>query len=873
MIQLGHVVWKILVLVFGVLFGLVCIWAVLFEIPPNRCQSLPEFPVYSEIPVSDPNRLGYKLFRVEDSRTVSFRNQNHKDSLRKQPVLFVHGHFGSFSQARHLAADYGALLIRELQDEFLREEMQISENFLEFYTVDFHESSSGFHASILKMQAEFLSQCIREVFEIHGNSPVWIIGHSMGGITARAALVLATHVSNSVSLVLTLNTPHQSHPIVSDHSWKELYWSLAEPFDKIVYVSITGGIRDIIIRPDLCELQNVHPEDLSIFVFSSSMSGVWVPIDHDAILWCRQMQLALLRTFWNVFTQKPSSPYHLHNTVSLSLVDRAPEAVFESYSAQNLIESRVVNGSEGSFVWKQDSSLMMVASSSSCKHFSISADTGHYFDTQLFDIPPKWTQYNSGDPHSSFSLPHEPLSEGSLLCFAMVNRRLLGRNQFADVLVSFRHQDVRTIAIPNSVFVAFFNRGRSIGSSSSSSIASLKAVSIVTDSTDGFLGSQFTTRYSKITLTREQCNKVPSTLAKVNPSLILWNDADQKQVGWFREGNEALDFFYRQESVRHLRGFLIADPNCKYSIKIVPDILVSLGILGRDLFPSHLFPSIFSIIWVLLYSDVSSPMIVSLLFSQHNVSFVRILFCLPFVMYTMNFFTLSSLAGRDLIVLVFVVSVALLIVFLYDLFLFLGSWSVSKVLNYMFWNSRWKVVLFQPKMGTLLITEIIFGATGMLYVPSLVFGAYLLKLFVQVSWSITKSSRISTSPGLMYRIQILTLYLSMFHFRFPLLLAQLEYLSVFPRLSLTLDDALCCVIPSLYLRWLCFHPESDPPRDQVSRLIFMSGCILTIFCSRINVYRCVYIIAVLSILLFFRHKTLGTKHFRHEKADDSISYN
>jgi len=239
----------------------------------------------------------------------------------------------------------------------------------------------------------------------------------------------------------------------------------------------------------------------------------------------------------------------------------------------------------------------------------------------------------------------------------------------------------------------------------------------------------------------------------------------------------------------------------------------------------------------------------------------------------MNFFTLSSLAGRDLIVLVFVVSVALLIVFLYDLFLFLGSWSVSKVLNYMFWNSRWKVVLFQPKMGTLLITEIIFGATGMLYVPSLVFGAYLLKLFVQVSWSITKSSRISTSPGLMYRIQILTLYLSMFHFRFPLLLAQLEYLSVFPRLSLTLDDALCCVIPSLYLRWLCFHPESDPPRDQVSRLIFMSGCILTIFCSRINVYRCVYIIAVLSILLFFRHKTLGTKHFRHEKADDSISYN
>ena len=93
------------------------------------------------------------------------------------------------------------------------------------YAVDFAEASSAFHAGSLTAQAWFLNDAVRCVLGRHPSvTSVVVFGHSMGGVAARLAPLLANAVGdNGLGVVVTLNSPHQGHPYAVDKDVRGLY--------------------------------------------------------------------------------------------------------------------------------------------------------------------------------------------------------------------------------------------------------------------------------------------------------------------------------------------------------------------------------------------------------------------------------------------------------------------------------------------------------------------------------------------------------------------------------------------------------------------------------------------------------------------------
>ena len=81
-------------------------------------------------------------------------------------------------------------------------------------------------------QAEFLNDVLSVIARLHSNHgqssdaipvrPV-IIGHSIGGLVARAAFLLPSYVPGSISTLLTLGTPHSSPRIIIDNAMADVY--------------------------------------------------------------------------------------------------------------------------------------------------------------------------------------------------------------------------------------------------------------------------------------------------------------------------------------------------------------------------------------------------------------------------------------------------------------------------------------------------------------------------------------------------------------------------------------------------------------------------------------------------------------------------
>jgi glycosylphosphatidylinositol deacylase len=124
---------------------------------------------------------------------------------------------------------------------------------------------------------------------------VMLLGHSMGGVVARLAATTAS--ANSISLVLTMATPHTIAPAPLDHSTESIYSAIAshqsgrpEP----LLVSVCGGLSDTQVVSDTCALSDLHPGD-GFTVFTSGLPGAWTGVDHQAMVWCHQIRWAVAR--------------------------------------------------------------------------------------------------------------------------------------------------------------------------------------------------------------------------------------------------------------------------------------------------------------------------------------------------------------------------------------------------------------------------------------------------------------------------------------------------------------------------------------------------------------------------------------------------
>ncbi|XP_015119466.1 GPI inositol-deacylase [Diachasma alloeum] len=217
------------------------------------------------------------------------------DKLRKKqftgiPVLFIPGNAGSHEQVRSLASVSLRLGLKQ----------RTSYHF-DYFSVSLAEGYSALYGGVLADQTAFVAESIQRILKLYKKKTekIVLIGHSMGGIVAKAALLHNNPDNKTLaSLLITLATPHIPR-IAFDKTTCDFYHEVnnrAMDLKKLEtsIISIGGGSRDIVVTT----AQMIDPHaDLSLI--GSAVPDCWKALDHLSILWCRQFVIPLVRALFD----------------------------------------------------------------------------------------------------------------------------------------------------------------------------------------------------------------------------------------------------------------------------------------------------------------------------------------------------------------------------------------------------------------------------------------------------------------------------------------------------------------------------------------------------------------------------------------------
>ena len=248
------------------------------------------------------------------------------------PVLFIPGNAGSYKQVRPVAAEAARYFHDVLRND--PEALAGGKRPLDFFTVDFNEELIAFHGQTLLDQAEYLNEAVAYILALYHQpqrsvrepglpdpKSVIILGHSMGGVVARAMLRIPNYQENTINTIMTLSAPHARPPISFDPAmvetyndvntfWRDSYSGLIagrNPLENVVLVSVAGGGLDTMIPSEYTSLTSLVPDTHGFTVFTSSIPNVWTGMDHLAIMWCDQFRKALVRAIFDVVDVRRSS--------------------------------------------------------------------------------------------------------------------------------------------------------------------------------------------------------------------------------------------------------------------------------------------------------------------------------------------------------------------------------------------------------------------------------------------------------------------------------------------------------------------------------------------------------------------------------------
>ena len=248
------------------------------------------------------------------------------------PILFIPGNAGSFKQARCLefeAAHHYQNVIHQDPDALKR-----GMTSLDFFAVDFNEDFSAFHGQTLLDQAEFVNDAVAYILSLYHDprrlqrdpglpdpNSVILIGHSMGGVVARAMLTMPNYQSNSINTIVTMSAPHARAPVSVDSDlvsayekvnkyWRQAYlqrWANDNPLWHVTLVSIAGGGLDTVVPSDYASLESLMPNTHGFTVFTSGIPNVWSGCDHIQTTWCVQLMKAIVRSIFETLdVRRPS---------------------------------------------------------------------------------------------------------------------------------------------------------------------------------------------------------------------------------------------------------------------------------------------------------------------------------------------------------------------------------------------------------------------------------------------------------------------------------------------------------------------------------------------------------------------------------------
>ncbi|CAB1346762.1 unnamed protein product, partial [Coregonus sp. 'balchen'] len=229
----------------------------------NRCNMtyMFEHPQYRRVAL--PRRVArlYPAYGLYLYGEGQYAQDTRKLKLTGAPVLFLPGNAGSYKQARSL----GSVALRKA--EALEGGVHLN-----VFTIDFNEELVAL---------------------------VVLVGHSMGGVVARALFTLPRFSPRLVSLIITQASPHQAPILSLDTHLLEFYAAVrqcwvdrAEDLRNVTLLSVGGGYRDYQVRSGLTALPCPQDDPSKLSLVATAIPRTWVSTDHLSIVWCKELVLA-----------------------------------------------------------------------------------------------------------------------------------------------------------------------------------------------------------------------------------------------------------------------------------------------------------------------------------------------------------------------------------------------------------------------------------------------------------------------------------------------------------------------------------------------------------------------------------------------------
>uniref|UniRef100_A0A3Q3S0Y3 GPI inositol-deacylase n=1 Tax=Mastacembelus armatus TaxID=205130 RepID=A0A3Q3S0Y3_9TELE len=281
----------------------------------NRCSMtyMFEYPEYRRVAL--PRRLArlYPAYGLYLYGEGLYAQETRALKLTGAPVLFLPGNAGSYKQARSL----GSVALRKAESR---------EGGLHFnvFTVDFNEELVALYGGSLLRQTHFLHESIKAILRLykHLKTPpqsVVLVGHSMGGVVARALFTLPRFNTSLVNLIITQASPHLAPVLALDPYLLDFYSTVrqkwvnqANKLRNITVLSVGGGYRDYQVRSGLIALPCPSADHNKLSLVATAVPRTWVSTDHLSIVWCKELVLATVRAFFDLidpetrqFTENP----------------------------------------------------------------------------------------------------------------------------------------------------------------------------------------------------------------------------------------------------------------------------------------------------------------------------------------------------------------------------------------------------------------------------------------------------------------------------------------------------------------------------------------------------------------------------------------
>lgn len=269
----------------------------------NRCTMtyMFEYPEYRRIAL--PRRMArqYPAYGLYLYGEGQYAQDTRGLKLTGAPVLFLPGNAGSYKQARSL----GSVALRKA--EALEGGVHLN-----VFTIDFNEELVALYGGSLRRQTHFLHESIKAILRLYKDheappQSVVLVGHSMGGVVARALFTLPRFSPRLVSLIITQASPHQAPVLSLDTHLLEFYSAVrqrwvgrAEDLRNVTVLSVGGGYRDYQVRSGLTALPCPQDDPSKLSLVVTAVPRTWVSTDHLSIVWCKELVLATVRAFFDL---------------------------------------------------------------------------------------------------------------------------------------------------------------------------------------------------------------------------------------------------------------------------------------------------------------------------------------------------------------------------------------------------------------------------------------------------------------------------------------------------------------------------------------------------------------------------------------------